>query len=244
MKPVNIGGHSAYQKRVLEQLVKYYPDAVSSIDSATWIIMEQFWNLDLSAVDLIMQDRYSIFGPEPRLPSDMLRSYLLSMKFKITSITKWASALKLNPLYTILSGFQVGDTPGTGTFYDFTDRLWLSEDKNISEKIHSPKAKPKKPKKKGEKAAPVEKVTVYDLLARFEIEPPQDLQPAGRLIEIFKSQFLDVSVQKELIDPSNLSIYRNCVLIGAGTTESAEKPDVYAHVPLIIFAKLICANRL
>ena len=30
--------------------------------------------------------------------------------------------------------------------------------------------------------------------------------------------------------PSNLSIYRNCVLIGAGTTESAEKPDVYARM--------------
>ena len=28
MKPINIGGHSAYQDRVLNQLRKYYPDAV------------------------------------------------------------------------------------------------------------------------------------------------------------------------------------------------------------------------
>jgi hypothetical protein len=46
-------------------------------------VIAQFWSLDLSAVDLAMQDRYSVFGPEPRLPSDMLRSYLLSMKFKV-----------------------------------------------------------------------------------------------------------------------------------------------------------------
>ena len=152
MKPVNIGGHTAYQDRVLAQLRKYYPDAGTSLDSATWEVMEQFWNLDLSAVDQIMQDRYSLFGPQPRLPSDMLRSYLLSMKFKVTSLTSWASSLKQNYLYAILSGFAVGDTPGVGTFYDFTRRLWLSDRNNLSDPLHPPKEKPKKPKKKGEKA--------------------------------------------------------------------------------------------
>ncbi|NBJ01398.1 hypothetical protein D3Z62_14990 [Lachnospiraceae bacterium] len=69
MKPVNIGGHAAYQKLLLEQLCKYYPNALTSFDSATWDIMEQFWSLDLSPVDDLMRDRYSVFGPEPRLPS-------------------------------------------------------------------------------------------------------------------------------------------------------------------------------
>jgi len=114
LKPINIGGHSAYQNRVLAQLCKYYPDADTSLDAATWGIMEQFWNLDLSPVDQAMQDRYSSFGPQPRLPSDMLRSYLLSMKFKVTSLTSWAASLKQNYLYAILSGFTVGDTPGVG----------------------------------------------------------------------------------------------------------------------------------
>ena len=196
LKPVNIGGHTAYQDHVLTQLRKYYPDADTSFDPATWEVMEQFWNLDLSPVDQIMQDRYSVFGPQPRLPSDMLRSYLLSMKFKVTSLTSWASSLKQNYLYTILSGFTVGDTPGVGTFYDFTRRLWLSDRNNLSDPLHPPKEKPKKPKKKGEKAAPVEKVTVYDLLEKFEIEPPQDFAPAKRLFDIFKSQFLDKSVNE------------------------------------------------
>ena len=69
----------AYQNRVLTQFRKYYPDADTALDSATWEVMELFWNLDLSPVDQLMQDRYSVFGPQPRLPSDMLRSYLLSM---------------------------------------------------------------------------------------------------------------------------------------------------------------------
>ena len=34
-------------------------------------------------------------------------------------LTEWAAQLKINPLYAILSGFEFGDTPGVGTFYDF-----------------------------------------------------------------------------------------------------------------------------
>jgi len=206
LKPVNIGGHPAYQNRVLTQLRKYYPDADTALDSATWEVMEQFWNLDLSPVDQLMQDRYSVFDPQPRLPSDMLRSYLLSMKFKVPSLTSWASSLKQNYLFAILSGFMVGDTPGVGTFYDFTRRLWLSEENNLSDPVHPPKSKPKKPSKKGGKAELVEKMTVYDLLARFELEPPQNFAPAGRLFEIFKSQFLNKSVDEGLIDLENLAV--------------------------------------
>ncbi len=43
----------------------------------------QFWFLDLSKTDSIMQECYSVFGPEPRLPSCMLRSYLLALKLKV-----------------------------------------------------------------------------------------------------------------------------------------------------------------
>ena len=69
MKPVNISGHPAYQNLVLTQLRKYYPNAATSLPDSTWQILEKFWSLDLSAVDTLMQDRYSVFGPEPRLPT-------------------------------------------------------------------------------------------------------------------------------------------------------------------------------
>ena len=103
MKPYNPGGHSAYQDRVLAQLRKYYPDAVSSLPASTWAVMEKFWNLDLSGMDSLMADRYSDFGHAPRLPSDMLRSILLSVEFKVTSYTRWAADLKENHLHAILS---------------------------------------------------------------------------------------------------------------------------------------------
>lgn len=48
---------------------------------------------------------------------------MLSLDFKVTSFTDWASQLKINPLYTILSGFEFGDTSGVGNFYDFINKL-------------------------------------------------------------------------------------------------------------------------
>lgn len=59
LKPFNSGGHTAYQERVLAQLSKYYPDTTTSLPAPTWEIIEKFWNLDLSAIDVLMADRYS-----------------------------------------------------------------------------------------------------------------------------------------------------------------------------------------
>lgn len=150
MKPINIGGHAAYQNRILEQLRKYYPDATDSLPASTWEIMEKFWNLDLSEIDLIMQDHYSDFGPQPRLLSDMFQSILLSVEFKITSYTKWSPNLKENHFHAILSGFSVGGTPGNSTFYDFQSHLWLSDDDSLSPRVHPLKKAPKIKEKRGE----------------------------------------------------------------------------------------------
>jgi len=85
MIPFNPGGHHAYQHFLLSDLRKYYPDP-DSIPIETREILEKFYAMDLSETDVIMKDRYSKFGPEPRLPSLMLCSYLLSLEFKITSV--------------------------------------------------------------------------------------------------------------------------------------------------------------
>ena len=117
MLPVYSGGHTAYQTFLLENLRKYYPDP-TVFSKSTWDIIERFWNLDLSYTDELLRSKYSVFGPKPRTPSCMQRSYLLSIDFKVHSLTDWAAQLKINPLYAILSGFRFGDTPGVGTFYD------------------------------------------------------------------------------------------------------------------------------
>lgn len=152
-----------------------------------------------------MQDRYSSFGPQLRLPSDMLLAILVSVEFKITSYTRFAADLKKNHLHAIISDFSVGDTPGVGTFYDFHKRLWLSDSKNISA-VHPPKEKPQKPKGKEKKAAPVKKVTVEDLFQKFEETPPSDMDPCARLWEIFHTFFLQTSAEQKFISLKELTL--------------------------------------
>ena len=140
MLPVNCGSHADYHNFVVTNLRKYYPDP-NALARSTWDIIERFGNLDLSFTDTFMADKYSKFGPAPRTPSSMQRSYLLSIDFKVTSITEWAAQLKINPLYAILSGFEPDNTPGVGTFYDFINRLWNSDDDHMSPHIHPLKTK-------------------------------------------------------------------------------------------------------
>ena len=173
MLPVTSGGHSAYQDTFVSEFLKFYPDPFS-LSRDTWSIIIEFWHLDLSTTDTILSEYYCKYGPQPRLPSCMLRSYLLSIKFKVSSITNWVAMLKLNPLYAILSGFTFGDTPGIGTFYDFFGRLWNSDSNNFSPKERFPKAKVKKGKKKGDKTpANTESISsrLFPFLEHHAIKP-------------------------------------------------------------------------
>lgn len=107
---VKCHSHKDYQDFVVKNLRKHYPNP-ERFARSTWDFIERFGLLDLSGVDTLLEDKYSRFGPTPRTPSCMLRSYLLSIEFKVSSITQWAAQLKINPLFAILSGFQFDDTP-------------------------------------------------------------------------------------------------------------------------------------
>ena len=67
MLPTNPGGHSAYQDTFVSEFLKFYPDPFV-LPKSTWDYIVQFWYLDLSQTDSIMQECYSVFGPEPRPP--------------------------------------------------------------------------------------------------------------------------------------------------------------------------------
>ena len=84
--PVTSGGYSAYQTFLLENLRKYYPDPTVFAKS-TQDIIERFWKLDLSYTDELFLRKYSVFPPKPRTLSSMQRSYLLSINFKVHSLT-------------------------------------------------------------------------------------------------------------------------------------------------------------
>jgi len=207
LKPSNPGGHKAYQKHLISKIREYYPDALARLGPAIWSTIEKFYQLDLSKVDEIMADRYSVFGPQPRNPSDMIRSMMVALVMKKTSYTSWSAELKMNPLAAILSGFEPTNTPGVGTFYDFIDRLWLSANDNFNEHCRPPKVKKiKTPKNPNDKAEPVEDISVEDLITQLETSPPTDNQPYARLFEIFKSIFLNHSADLGLIDFNHLTL--------------------------------------
>ena len=169
MLPVNCGSHADYQNFVIANLRKYYPNP-DALARSTWDIIERFWKLDLSYTDELMVDKYSKFGPAPRTPSCMQRSYLLSIAFKVTSLTAWAAQLKINPLYAILSGFEVGNTPGVGTFYDFIKCLWDSDANHLPPHVHPLKSKVKKPEKKGQKLILLKKLLLLNFFLNWKTQ--------------------------------------------------------------------------
>ena len=212
LKPINIGGHAAYQTHLIKSLKQYYPDAFARFGPSLWNTIGKFFSLDLTKIDELMADRYSVFGPEPRLPSDMVRSIMVSLVMKNPSFTSWSNELKTDPLAAIISGFHPDDTPGVGTFYDFCDRLWLSDKDNLSDHAQPLKTrKVEKPKNLDDKAAPVEDGSVEELIGSLKKIPPSDDQPYARLFQIFHDVFLMHSVQLGLIDFDHL------VLSGDGT---------------------------
>ena len=199
MKPV-IEMHSDYRSFLKHSLQRHWISWRAQPTPVRNIFLH-FRELDLSAVDLILQDKYSLLGPKPRQPSCMLRSLLLMLATKSTSIPLWVQTLHTSPFYAILSGFDPKDPPGVGTFYDFMDRLWNLDTPNFSPKIKPViRKKVKKPKIKGQKADPIEKESVEDLITRlssalFSI----DKEAYGTLLRIFKTCFLEESIRRGTI---------------------------------------------
>ncbi len=137
----------------------------------------------------------------------MLRSYLLALKLKVTSITVWCRMLKETPLYAILSGFSFGDTPGVGTFYDFFSRIWQHDSNNLSPKDRFPKMKKTpKGKRKGDKT-PCDSSSMASrllpLLERWHLKPEN---PFSLIFRLYQQQFLDQSIHRGLVNPRHLAL--------------------------------------
>ena len=205
MKPVLVT-HESYQNFVIEQLQKHYSGGILTLVSKDWPIIAKLWVTDISCTTTLLSDTYSLKGPAPRDPASMLRSYLLFLLTNPTiGITKWVDELYRVPLYAILSGFEPGDIPGVGTFYDFFQRLWGLDNANVKPKIMRKRKKKKKKKlKKGEKQVPKSPGIVEKLVNRFfRYGSKKKLLIGDRLFDFFQSQFLDVSAKLGLLGHLN-----------------------------------------
>lgn len=211
MKPVFIS-HQSYQNFILQQLQLHYPNGYVTIRKKDWTLILKLWLTDLSDISSLLDRSYSTKGPKPRDPSSMMRSYLIFLIQRPgLGITEWVEELHRVKLYAILSGFEPDDIPGVGTFYDFFDRLWNSEESNKKSKIKQKikrKKKKKKKYKKGEKA-PLKKPGIIKRLVDRFLKYGSDKKelPTDRLFDFFQSQFLSVSADLGLLgDLKKLSI--------------------------------------
>ena len=183
MLPTNCSSHEDYQNTFVSEFLKLYPNPFS-VPKETWDIIVKFWYLDLSQTDTILAEYFPSSGKAvTRFPSQLLRSYLLSIKLGFSSITKWVQALRITPLYALLSGFPINDTPGIGTFYDFFNRIWQSDKSNYINQIKHKKSKPQKGKN-----------TEIKHLSFFLI------------FRLYKEQFLQKSVNDGLMNPYHLAL--------------------------------------
>ncbi len=204
LKPILIS-HELYQDSLLLRLCRYYSGGTFVIVNKDWPLVAKFWMTDLSYITTLVQDGYASKGPQPRDPASLLRSYLLFLMTKPEiGITEWINEMKRIPFYAILSGFEPGDLPGVGTFYDFFIRLWAASGNNIKpNKQMKRKPKPKKGKK-GEKAPTTTSGKVkrlVDWMIRHS-DKKTDL-PCDRLFHFFQTQILTISAKLGLLGDTN-----------------------------------------
>lgn len=207
LKPVFIS-HHLYQDSTLQRLRKYYSGEIFVIVNDDWHLVAKLWMTDLSYLTTLLQDVYNAKGPLPRDPASMLRSFLLFLMTKPEiGLTEWINEMKRIPLYAILSGFEPGEIPGVGTFYDFFKRLWTIRDNNLKPKKQKRKTKPKKGKK-GEKAPTTTPGKVKRLVTWMlrHVAKKSDL-PTDRLFQFFQTQILARSANLGLLgDMTSFSV--------------------------------------
>jgi hypothetical protein len=119
--------HKRYLKRTRRKLVRLYPTKQDQekLDPYSDLILALFL-LDLEVLRPQLQVLYCAKprGTPPRDPIQMFRSLLcLTLSGETVSFTTWVKKLRSQPLFAALSGFG-HSTPGIGTFYDFTARLY------------------------------------------------------------------------------------------------------------------------
>lgn len=195
-----IRSHAEYQTFVEQQLKLHYAgSSILCLVPKDWYLIKKFWITDLSRTADLLKGQYSDRGSKAKDPANLMRSYLLMLSTKQTSVTNWVDDLRRIPLYAIISGFQPGDTPGIGTFYDFFDRLWNLETPHISSPTRPKRKKPKKGKK-GEKAPTTTPGKVARLVKRLTKYPSHPrILPVDTLQTLFKEQFVLLSAQMGLL---------------------------------------------
>ena len=205
--------HKRYLKRTRKKLVRLYPTKQDQekLDHYSDLIRSLFL-LDLEPLRPQLLTLYDPKprGTPPRDPIQMLRSLLcLTLAGETCSFTKWTGKLRFHPLFAVLSGFE-GRTPGVGTLYDFTARLFPERTDPI---VRKPVCKPKDSDQEKHKNRPIRSGIVQQLVTKALDNKDQPLPAFPALcLNLLLKPFVLRSNDLGLLSSSN-----NIDLAGDGT---------------------------
>lgn len=147
--------HDEYKKFVSDNISKLDVSQKHRLESFS-DSFEKLMSLNLDPVGDYMKSLYSNTGRPALNQPQIIRSFVLMLDLKYTSINKWVEFLKSDSLLAVLIGCLPDSLPPLGSYYDFIDRLWLQnpETEHLGrndllpcDKNKKPMTKPKKGKK-------------------------------------------------------------------------------------------------
>ncbi|MDL2302762.1 hypothetical protein LJC58_10510 [Lachnospiraceae bacterium OttesenSCG-928-D06] len=174
--------------------------------------LEKLTSLNLDPILALLLPYYSTTGRPALFQPEIIRSFILMLDTKETSIKRWIHTLHSNPLMAFLIGCSPGCVPSLGAHYDFISRLWL-RDKDIQKQLRLRKhkfnffVKPKKLRlKKGEKLPLSSPGVVKKMAAFFRNDRSFSGRAEKLLQQLFVLAAVVPSVDLGLILPESLTV--------------------------------------
>ena len=202
--------HAEYQHFISEAVTSLNPSQLKRLYS-----MSDSWNkltsMNLDPVGDFLAPFYSDTGRPAINQPQILRSLVLMLDRKFTSLTNWVAELQSDDLLAMLIGCSPGHLPPLGSYFDFIDRLWLRNpeyeklgrvDLFPASKNKKPSSRPGKGKKLPNRHSGItKKVADYALSERdFPFHYEKGLQ------QLFSIAAIVPSLELGLIDPDNLTV--------------------------------------
>ena len=202
--------HAEYQHFISEAVTLLNPSQLKRLNS-----MSDSWNkltsMNLDPVGDFLAPFYSDTGRPAINQPQILRSFVLMLDRKFTSLTNWVAELQSDDLLAMLIGCSPGHLPPLGSYFDFINRLWLQNpeyeklgrgDLFPAVKNRKPSSKPGKGKKLPNRHSGItKKVADYALSERdFPFHYEKVLQ------QLFSIAAIVPSLELGLIDTDNLTV--------------------------------------
>ncbi len=141
--------HAEYLHFVSESVTLLNQSQLKKLSS-----LSDSWNkltsMNLDPVGEFLDPFYSHTGRPAINQPQILRSFVLMLDHKVTSLSNWVSLLQSDDLLALLIGCSPEHLPPLGFYFDFINRLWLRnpEFEKTGRKVLFPAGKNKKPSSK------------------------------------------------------------------------------------------------